>query len=53
MDLDNYDFLEEETNELPKENKEDIKELKEQLQQAKETLSDTIIVEEEDLYGQD
>ena len=53
MDLDNYDFLEEETNELPKENTEDINGLKEELKKAKESLTDTIIIEEEDSDGQD
>ena len=53
MDNEDYKFLERETNIRDEDNLEDTVDLKDQLKIVKEVLSDTIIADEDDLYGQD
>lgn len=53
MNLENYDFLEYETNSEMEESLENTLDLKESLEIAKEQLQNTIIEEKDSFYEQD
>lgn len=53
MEKENYEFLEPEVNDEMNVNLENTLDLKEELLTVRERLTDTIIADKEDLYGQD